>query len=200
VSGKKIAFFDFDGTITTKDTLLEIIKFQKGRAAYYIGFLLHSPWLIAYKLNLFPNDEVKQKMLAYFFGGMMEEPFQEKCDSFAEKKLPELIRPGALTEISSLRARGFEIVVVSASATNWLRQWTTRLSLKLIATRLEIKNGIVTGRIEGKNCHGEQKVFCIQQDWNLSDYDEIYAYGDSSGDRPMLALATKSFFKPFRTA
>ena len=200
MSGKKIAFFDFDGTITTKDTLLEIIKFQRGKAAFYLGFLLHSPWLIAYKMNLFPNDEVKQKMLTYFFGGMKEQLFQEKCDLFAEEKLPRLIRPGALTEIGNLRTRGFEIVVVSASAGNWLRKWTSQLSLKLIATRLEIKDGLITGRIEGKNCHGEQKVFSIRQGWELSDYEEIYAYGDSSGDRPMLALATQSFYKPFRTA
>ncbi len=68
----KIAFFDFDGTITTKDTLLEIIKFQKGKRAFYIGFLLHGPWLLAYKLKLFPNDAVKQKILTYFFAGMNE--------------------------------------------------------------------------------------------------------------------------------
>jgi phosphatidylglycerophosphatase C len=200
VSGKKIAFFDFDGTITTKDTLPEIIKFQKGKTAFYIGFLLHAPWLIAYKLNLFPNDQAKQKILIYFFGGTPELDFQKKCDLFAERKLPGLIRPGALTEIERLRGLGFELVIISASARNWLTAWTSRLSLKLIATRLEVIKGLVTGRIAGKNCHGDQKVFCIREQWDLSEYEEIYVYGDSAGDKPMLALATKSFYKPFRTA
>jgi phosphatidylglycerophosphatase C len=200
VSGKKIAFFDFDGTITTRDTLLEIIKFQKGKFAFLIGFLLNAPWLIAYKLKLFPNDDVKQKILTYFFSGTPELVFQQKCDLFAERKLPELIRPGALTEIEGLRARDFDIVVVSASAGNWIRKWTTGLGVQLIATRLEVKEGLITGRIEGKNCHGEQKVVCIKEHLNLSEYEEIYVYGDSAGDKPMLALATKSFYKPFRTA
>jgi phosphatidylglycerophosphatase C len=200
VSGKKIAFFDFDGTITTKDTLLEIIKFQKGKVAFYTGFLANAPWLLAYKLKLIPNDEAKQKILSWFFSGIPEPFFQEQCDLFAEKKLPELIRPGALEEISRLQAAGFDVVVVSASAGNWIRKWTSQLSLKLISTRLEIKNGTVSGRIEGKNCHGEQKVVCIREQWNLADYDEIFAYGDSAGDQPMLSLATKSFYKPFRTA
>jgi phosphatidylglycerophosphatase C len=200
VSGSKIAFFDFDGTITTKDTLLEIIKFQKGKLPFYMGFLFHAPWLIAYKLKLLPNDQAKQKMLIYFFGGMPEPVFQEACDLFAEKKLPGLIRPRALEEIGQLRKNGFEIVVVSASAGNWLRKWTDSLGLKLIATRLEVKNGLMTGRIDGKNCYGEQKVFRIREQWNLSEYNEVYAYGDSSGDGPMLALATRSFYKPFRTA
>jgi phosphatidylglycerophosphatase C len=200
VSGRKIAFFDFDGTITTKDSLMEMIKFQKGRLAFYMGFLLHTPWLIAYKLNLYPNHRAKQKILIYFFAGEPEHIFQEKCDLFAESLLPGMIRPGALAEIDQLRKHGFEIVVISASAGNWLRKWTNRLSLKLIATRLEVKNGMITGKIEGKNCYGEQKVVCIREQWDLAEYEEIYAYGDSPGDKPMLALATKSFYQPFRTA
>ena len=200
MSGRKIAFFDFDGTITKKDTLLEIIKFQKGRLAFYIGFILHAPWLIAYKMKLFPNDRAKQKILSYFFAGMPELVFQEKCDLFAGIILPELIRPGALGEIGRLRALGFETVIISASAGNWIRKWTNSLSLPLIATRLEVRNGLITGRIEGKNCHGDQKVVLIREQWNLAEYEEIYAYGDSSGDKPMLALATKSFYKPFRKA
>ncbi len=200
MSGRKIAFFDFDGTITTKDTLLEIIKFQKGRAAFYTGFMFHAPWLVAYKLKLLPNDQAKQKILSYFFAGTPEGFFQEKCDLFAEKVLPGLIRPAAKQEIDHLRTRGFEIVVISASAGNWIRKWTNRLSLDLVATRLEVKDGLITGRIDGQNCYGEQKVARIREHWRLADYEEIYVYGDTSGDKPMLALATKSFYKPFRTA
>lgn len=198
MSGKKIAFFDFDGTITTKDTLPEIIKFLKGKTAFYTGFLLHAPWLVAYKLNLMKNDSVKQKILTYFFGGMRELLFREKCDLFADNLLPGLIRPGALAEIGQLRNRGFEIVVVSASAENWICNWARRFSVQLVATRLEVKNNLMTGKIAGKNCHGQEKVKRIQELWTLSDYEEIYAYGDTDGDKPMLALATKSFYKPFR--
>ena len=77
-------------------------------------------------------------------------------------------------------------------------KWANHLSLKLIATRLEVKNGKITGGIEGRNCRGEQKVVCILEQWNLDEYNEIYAYGNSPDDKPMLALATKSFYKPFR--
>jgi HAD superfamily hydrolase (TIGR01490 family) len=200
VSGRKIAFFDFDGTITTKDTLLEFIKFLKGKAAFYTGFLIYAPWLLAYKMNFYSNDLVKQKILTYFFSGMPERIFQEKCDLFIKIRLPELIRPAALAEISKLKEMGFEIVVISASAGNWISNWTSSHAMKLISTKLEVKNGFLTGKIEGKNCHGEQKVACILEQWRLDEYQEIYAYGDSSGDKPMLALATKPFYKPFRTS
>lgn len=194
----KIAFFDFDGTITTKDTLLEIIRYQKGQWALYAGFILYLPWLLAFKLKFIPNDGAKQKILTHFFGGMPDAEFQKNCDAFADEKIPALIRPGVMEEFNKLRAAGFDIVIVSASAGNWLRKWCDKNAVTLIATRLEVKAGLITGRIEGKNCHGLEKVLRIKAFWNLADYDEIYAYGDSTGDKPMLALATQSFYKPFR--
>jgi phosphatidylglycerophosphatase C len=198
VRGKKIAFMDFDGTITKKDSLLEFIKFQKGKLAFYTGFLLNLHWLVGYLLKLVPSDRAKQKVLNYFFSGLEQNLFQEKCDLFAQYILPGMIRPSALAEIEVLRHHNFEIVVVSASAENWIINWTNQLSLKLIATRLEVKNGKITGGIEGRNCRGQQKVVCILEQWNLDEYNEIYAYGNSPDDKPMLALATKSFYKPFR--
>ena len=74
------------------------------------------------------------------------------------------------------------------------------MSLELIATKLQVKNGMITGKIEGKNCKGGQKVICIQERWDLGSFDEIYVYGDSSADKPMMALATRSFYQPFRKA
>ena len=124
--------------------------------------------------------------------------FQEKCDAFASRDLPSLIRPGALEEIKKLQAENVEIVIVSASADNWISGWTKNMQVKLIATSLEVNRGHLTGNILGQNCHGEEKVRRIRAAYDLSLYGEIYAYGDSSGDRPMLALATKAFYKPFR--
>lgn len=195
---KSIAFFDFDGTITTRDTFPEIIKFQKDKRSFYMGFILNAPLLVGYKLGIIPNDIAKQKILKYFFEGMDEETFQRNCDAFADKKLSSLIRPEALMEIRKLKKDGTEVVIVSASAGNWIRKWSDSYGLELISTSLEIKNGLITGRIEGRNCHGEEKVRRIRERWNLDDFDEVYAYGDSEGDKPMLALATKSFYKPFR--
>ena len=194
---KRIAFFDFDGTITSKDTLPEIIKFQKGILSFYTGILLHLPWLLGYKLGLISNDTAKQKLLKYFFGGMQEEVFQQNCDAFASTRLDRLIRPEALQEIGKLKTDNTEIVVVSASAGCWIRKWSDLHRLELVSTSLEIKTGRITGRIAGINCHGQEKVRRIRERWNLEEFDEVYAYGDTKADKPMLALATKSFYKPF---
>ena len=66
----RIAVFDFDGTVTTKDTLLEFIKFVRGPVSFYAGFLRYAPQLLAYKLGLYPNWKVKQQIFSHFFKGM----------------------------------------------------------------------------------------------------------------------------------
>ena len=53
-----------------------------------------------------------------------------------------------------------------------------------------------TTKIDNNNA--EEKVARIKAAYNLADYDEIYCYGDSNGDKAMLALGTKAFYKPFR--
>jgi phosphatidylglycerophosphatase C len=195
---RQIAFLDFDGTITTRDTLLEFIKFSKGSFRFYLGFLINSPWLLAWKAGIISNQRAKERMLTWFFGGMQLDAFQDTCNHFAATAIPNLIRPKAIHEIRLLQEKGVEVVIVSASPANWLQPWTDQLGTALLATRLETGNQTMTGKIMGRNCHGEEKVSRIRDSYDLSAYDHIIAYGDSSGDKPMLALASNSFFKPFR--
>lgn len=195
---KQIAFFDFDGTVTTKDTLLEFIKFHKGSLFFLIGFLLNSPYLIAYKLNLISNQRAKEKVLKFFFRNTPLKQFQQQCEEFAIKAVPALVRPKAFKEIEDLKKQGIAVVIVSASPENWIRPWTDLMQIDLIATRLEISKERLTGKIIQRNCHGKEKVRRIQEQFALSEYEKIFAYGDTSGDKPMLQLADISFYKPFR--
>jgi phosphatidylglycerophosphatase C len=195
---KSIAFFDFDGTITTKDTLLEFIKFSKGTLNFYMGFALNSPYLVAFKLKVISNQKAKEKVLQYFFKGMPVEEFQRQCDEFAAAKIPQLLRPKALEEIQRLKDNNTQLVIVSASPENWIRNWAHSIGANLIATRLQVNKDQLTGRIEGINCHGEEKVVRIRRIYELDQYQEIFAYGDSSGDKPMLSLASAGHYKPFR--
>jgi phosphatidylglycerophosphatase C len=202
---EKIAFFDFDGTITTKDTLLEFIKYSRGSFLFYLGFILNSPWLIAYKIKLISNQAAKERVLRFFFKNTPLSSFEEQCEGFAREVLPGLVRPKALTEIARLKAAGASVVIVSASPENWIRGWSGTMEASLLATRLETtpdsgasKPLRLTGRILQANCYGEEKVRRIKEAYALEEYQEIYAYGDTGGDRPMLKLATISFCKPFR--
>jgi HAD superfamily hydrolase (TIGR01490 family) len=193
-----IAFFDFDGTVTYKDSLLEFIKYSKGSLRFSLGFLMNTHYLFLYKLKIISNQKAKEKVLSSFFGGVDAFTFQEQCIRFAADVIPLLIRPAALSEILKLQEQGIRIVIVSASPGEWIEPWAKSLNVEVVATRLQYSNNTFTGKIEGLNCYGQEKVRRIHEEYNLTDYETIYAYGDSTGDKPMLSLANKGFMKPFR--
>ena len=195
---KRIAFFDFDGTITTRDTLLAFIRYQAGTFAYCIGFLLYSPWLVAYRLQIISNHLAKEKILRHFFGNMPLGKFDQLCEQFCRDVLPQLIRKKSLHEINLLKTGGAEIVVVSASPENWVGRWCADTGIQCLSTKLVTNENKLTGRIAGRNCHGNEKVNRIRDKYKLEEYDEIICYGDTNGDKPMLQLATIAFYKPFR--
>lgn len=193
-----IAFFDFDGTITTKDSLAEFIRFRNGTKVFLTGLVPLIPYIIGYKAGLVDRQAAKEKLLAAFFGGIDEKEFITSSNQFAEHQIPALLRPGAIKQLNWHKERGHEIVIVSASPAYWLDPWCRQQGFSCLATKLEVAAGKITGKIKGLNCHGEEKVKLIRDHYRLENYSEIYAYGDTSGDKPMLALAMHPFYKPFR--
>lgn len=196
---KRLVLFDFDGTITTKDTFLEFIRFYHGSSRLYLGFLMHSPLLILMKLKVVPNWRAKEKILEWYFKGETEEEFNRKGLEFCRTVVPGLVRPKAVEEIKKHLSEGAVVSIVSASAENWVKPWCEFYGLNCLATRLEVNNGKITGKIQGVNCYGAEKENRIRACYDLSGYDEIFAYGDTSGDLEMLALAGNQHYKPFRT-
>ena len=194
----KIAFFDFDGTITQKDTLWVFLLWRFGVLQVLAGVVVNAPWLAGYTLRLVRNDQAKERLLGYFLKHMPVNAFNEACRRFAQDCIPQLVRPGAHAEINRLKGEGYQIVVVSASPENWVGPWAGAQGLEVLATRLQVHNGQLTGKFEGKNCHGREKVHRIQQAYPTAAYTHIVAYGDSSGDRPMMALRQPGYYKPFR--
>lgn len=190
--------FDFDGTITTKDTLIEFVLFYRGRYGYFLGMIMLAPVLALYVTKLIPNWKAKQHFLARYFRGEKESTFNARCVDFSNTVLPSLIRPQALEAIAEYRKQNVIMAVVSASAENWIKPWCDKYGMLCLSTKLEVKDGIITGNLNGRNCYGDEKVCRIKAQFNLEDFAEIIAYGDTSGDKEMLELAHHSVYKPFR--
>lgn len=194
---QKLALLDFDGTLTKKDTLFEIIRFVHGKRNLYAGLCRLSPYLLLYKSGMIPNWKAKEKVLTHFFGNMPYDLFQKKCEQFARERLPALVRKNALDVLRQFNDEDVKVIIVSASAENWVLPWCIAQKFECVATRLETKNGKITGKISGKNCYGIEKVNRIRQAIDLSEYKTICVYGDSKGDKPMLALATHAHYRAF---
>ena len=199
---KKIYCFDFDGTLTTSDTLLEFIKYAKGTGRFLMVFLMYSPLLVLMKLHLFPNWKAKQQIFAHLFAGMRIEKFDALCHGFAEEN-QHLLRPKGITLVHESLVAGAQVFIVSASIDNWVRPFFDIRNLKgvqVLGTQIEVEDGKLTGNFKSNNCYGKEKVHRIAEalkSFERSEY-EIEAFGDSRGDKEMLAFADKGHFKPFR--
>lgn len=207
-SGKDhLYIFDFDGTLTFKDSLIEFLRFSKGDAYTFLLFFIYSPLLILMKLGLYSNHKAKQKIFSFCFKGMLIRDFNTLCKNFAESKA-DLLRMVGLREIENLLEKNAKVMVVSASLRNWTAPLlgtcfniTDNLNDKgvfVIGTEIEEVNGRVTGKFSTPNCYGQEKVNRVNAIIaNRKDY-HITAYGDSKGDKELLAFADESHYKPFR--
>jgi len=194
---KHLALFDFDGTITRKDTFVEIIRFKVGTLKLAAGMLVLSPVLVMYKLKLIKNWRAKEIMFGYFFKGTPIDDFLRLGVDFSRKALPALIRPSALARIKEHQAAGDDIFIVSASAAEWIKPWSDQFGIKVIGTSWEVVDGKITGKIKGKNCYGPEKKVRIMERVVPSEYKVVSVYGDTSGDREMLTLATDKYYRYF---
>lgn len=194
---KRIAFFDFDGTISKENTFVHFLEFIVGKEEYNKALMLLFPFLLLYKIKLLSDFYVKKILARYFFKDFSEEEFKAKVKEFTDEKLASLLREEALERLAYHQENGDEIVIVSASFEAFLKFFCQERNFALLATKLEIKNGYFTGALASKNCYGKEKVRRIEEAYNLEDYSYIFAYGDSAADQKMLELANESFYKPF---
>ncbi len=184
---RNVAVFDFDGTLTKKDSFLEFIKFACGTWQFYIGFFLYSPVLSLMKLHLYPNWKVKQMIFSYFFKGMEYRRFQEFGRQFANE-IESFRREKIIGKLNAHIDNGDTVYVISASIDEWVRPWCEQLGVaNVLGTKIEVSSkGNITGKFLTKNCYGQEKVNrLLKEEPSRKDY-YLYAYGDSRGDKEML--------------
>ncbi|MGP1507160.1 MAG: HAD-IB family hydrolase [Campylobacter sp.] len=193
-----IAFFDFDGTITRRDTLFDFLRFSFGGFRFAFGIFLISPILIAFKLKIVSNIKAKEYLLSWFLKNISIMAFLEMADLYSLNRIDKITKRSAMKKILWHKKAGDVVVVVSASPKYWLEPWCIKNNLELLATSLEVKNGVITGKISGQNCYGYEKVRRILQVYDLDKFGYVYVYGDSKGDREMLYLGDYKFYKFFK--
>lgn len=203
----KVYTFDFDGTLTTRDTLLLFIRFVCGRWGFVAVFLRYAPLLVLMKLKLYPNWRVKQKVFARCFGGMTIETFNDYCRSFAQKYSSCVLRPEGLATVRKALDEGATVMIVSASVDNWvcpffddiLTTLSNPTTFVVLGTEVEAIDGRLTGQFKSRNCYGAEKVRRLSVQLPAQREDcYIVAFGDSRGDKEMLQYADEAHYKPFR--
>ena len=190
----ELALFDFDHTITTRDTYRRFLRRvatpeQRARAWWTVG-----PWLAAYRLRLISAERIRARVTALVMRDRHADDIATLAAGYAPEVLPDMVRPEMLEQIRWHQSQGHTVAVVSASVDLYLQPWCTALGLQLICNRLESRDGRLTGRYAGTDC-GPRKAQQVRQRFDLDRYARIHAYGDSSEDRPMLALAHDRWYR-----
>ncbi len=197
-----IAAFDFDGTLTRGDTFRPFLARGLGWPRFLLALLQCSPWLTGYALRLVRNDVAKARLMRATLSGRPISEMDDWTTRWLEHDFPGELQGWSMARLAWHQQAGHCCVLVSASPDIYLRRVARQLGFDgLICTEMEVQGARLTGRMRTPNCYGEQKVRRLQA-WistrfgrEAADAMTIYAYGDTSGDKPMLRLAQHAWYR-----
>ncbi|MFA6915600.1 MAG: HAD family hydrolase [Parachlamydiales bacterium] len=184
-----IAAFDFDGTLTHKESLIQFIKFTHG---FPIKLIRTLPTLLKSALGLASRQEAKEAILSCLYKNTPRSSLEATGQSFSDSILDNILNPEMMETLRWHQNQGHICVLVSANIDIYLVPWAKKHNFHhVICSQLETSpSGLITGKLAHPNCWGPEKarqllLLISSQNYNPS---QIYAYGDSRGDTEMLAL------------
>lgn len=194
-----VAAFDFDGTLTTRDSLLPFLTYSFGYRRVIFGLLTLLPTFIRFKVGSLGRQQTKEAILTKFLRGLSHTAVQALAQAFALNKLDSLIEPAALEKLIWHQRSGNRCIIISASIETYLMPWAHRHGIAdVVASRVEVDSkGVLTGRLAGNNCWGAEKVRRLHALLGDRASYTLYAYGDSRGDQELLNYADYPFFCSF---
>lgn len=193
-----VALFDFDLTLTTKDTFLDFCIFACGIYACMrtVPRVLRASLVRDETLR---NAAMKKALLSGLFHDWSLDRIRASGRTYAQVQLPRLLRPAAWERLKWHQDQGHRVIVVSASLDVWIGPFCGARDIEWIATGLADKNDSWSGEFDPPNCHGQEKARRIHALLGPQENSKrfIHAYGDSRGDREMLALANAAYYRSF---
>ena len=189
-TGRTVAAFDFDGTLTRRDSLLPFLARVRGWPRTLLALAQVSPRYALMVLGRGGRDAVKERLLVALLAGIERERLARVGDAYGRELARASVTPEMRQRVAWHRTQGHEIVIVSASLDVYLDPVGRALDVqRVLCTRLELDgDGTYSGRMQGGNCRGAAKATRLRD--YLGDVPaEVWAYGNSSGDAEMFAMA-----------
>lgn len=197
-AGRQIVAFDFDGTLTIRDSFTEFLRWRAGPGAWALGLVKLAPAVAAYARDR-DRGRIKAASVKEFLKGVDRHTLEAEAERFAEEIWPRFMRPDALKVWHDWGERGAHRVIVTASPSTTIAPFARKLGAEaLLGTEFVFDSeGRITGDFTGPNCRGEEKVRRLKAAYG-DDMTLVAAYGDTSGDTEMLAMAQEPGFRVFR--
>jgi phosphatidylglycerophosphatase C len=185
-----VAAFDFDKTISTRDNVVPFLRAVVGRTRLTRTLLAIGPRLVRAALNDERRDAAKVALVRRTLAGYDAGRIAAVAAEFADDVVAHHLRPDVVERVAWHRNQGHELVIVSASFTSYLDPIAARLGFAaVLATELAVDDdGRLTGELLRPNVRGAEKVRRLDA-WLGGRPAFVWAYGDSAGDRELLARA-----------
>ena len=186
----ELAAFDFDGTLTRRDTFIDFARWSVGWPRLAVALMCSLPAIARWKLGRLDSGKAKETLFGHLFAGMPAEEFDRLGRDYA-RRIRQITRPEIVGRMGALMVEGTPACIVTASLRNWVEPWAKSMGVgKVIATEAEVgPDGRLTGRFATPNCRGPEKVRRLKEAYPDLNPARLIAYGDSSGDNELLAFA-----------
>lgn len=199
-SARILSVFDFDGTLTRRDSFVPFLRFAFGNG-FFARRMLRMIWpSLRYMGRRISRDELKAQLIQTFLAGVKEQWVAQKAVVFKSQAWARLMRPQGVISVKQELASGAEVTICSASPALVLKPFAEQLGIKLIGTELEVIDGVLTGRISGDNCRCEAKVLRLEAVYGVLTQYRMRAWGDTRGDHELLAAAQDAHWRHFHPA
>lgn len=186
-----VAAFDVDNTLTVRDCVVPFMRSVAGTGRL-MKVMLSNIGDTIQNVRRRDRDALKAKFVAGIFSGKNVSEIETLGVKFASKVADKWLRNDVATRMRWHQEQGHVVILVSASLGAYLHPLGDLLEVDaVLCTEMEEADGVLTGRLVGQNCRGEEKVSRVQkwrEEAGIDVQDLVYAYGDSSGDKQLLDL------------
>lgn len=194
---RRVAAFDFDGTVSRRDTLVPFLARAAGSARFASVAARLGLGGARGTVNLRNRDHVKEQMIEMLLAGRSADELDALGAEYATELVASRLRPFMVERVRAHADAGFETVFVSASMVQYLRPVAATLGVDhVIAVETEVADGRLTGALVGPNVRAEEKVVRLRG-WlagtGTTDV-ELWSYGNTSGDHALLDAAQHAFW------
>lgn len=186
-NAKKLALFDFDGTLVRGDSLFPFLRRVVGWRAFSFSFLRHVTGSLAQPLGQ-RRTYIKTRMLADLLAGRTLASIRPAVDDMRDWPIWKRKVQMALLNHHS---QGHQIVIASGSLDLYLPALLENNvpCNAIICTEMEVKDGVLTGAMTTGNCARERKAERVKAYIEANGpFDDIWGYGNAPHDVPMMAL------------
>lgn len=188
-----IALFDFDGTITNADMYTKFLHFSGTKRRALLAKIVLPPFFTLYKAGVIPAPKMRTIASFVAFSGRKIDDVVTSGEKYAADVVPSFLREVALNKLNWHKNNGDKIVIVSASLDIYLKPWCAQNGFDLVCSELEVNRGKFSGRYVNGDCSCSNKPKLIRSKFELGQYGQIYAYGDTKEDLAMLSLADEAY-------